>query len=165
MSVIYTPTARPAAANNLPKTATERATALLEMATRLADLIRSEMAAIERGDLRAAAAMVAPKQKLVYGYEELGRQLRVDQAGFAALDDSVKTRLTAASRTIFDLTEQTVRKLRVRSEAQQGLVDFFVRAINTGRQIDGRYATYRGKATTAPPPRLPPVAMSYNAHC
>jgi hypothetical protein len=164
MSVIYTPSARAQGQGaNIPRSAAERAGAVLDMALKLVELIQSEIQAMERGDAQAIAAIVPRKQKLSYGIDELSRQLRVDRDGFLALPEEIKIKLKATNETLMALGDQTVRKMKIRSQAQQNLVDFYVRAINTSRQIDGRYTAYRGSATTTPPPKSYIPAASIDA--
>lgn len=130
---VRTPTTRKPL--NLPRNAEERATALVDLCSRLADQMDRETAAVrENRPAEEVMALSNAKHPLCIAYGELSRLLRVDRAGMAALEPDLKDRLAAAMQTLADSTRTNVHVLKYAGEAQQTLVDMMVAAMNQLRK-------------------------------
>lgn len=134
---------------NLPKTSLERAEALIDLMTRLADQVEDETRTLARPGA-SLAGVVKRKQPMSLVAEEMGRLLRVDRAGFAALPTETKARLREANTRLHDVTEINIRALQRSGEAQHRLVDLVVRSVNRDRAADHHaYAPNRGRKAPA----------------
>lgn len=139
---------------NLPKTAEERATALISLMERLAAHLDGETAAIrQRRPAAELAKLAKDKQPMVLVYEEVSRLLRIDQDGMAKLPDPVKERLKEATRALYLSAGANAATLRLREGAQQMVVDTVVAAVNRARQSQPGVAY--GPAPAAPGGPLP----------
>ncbi|HYH17019.1 MAG TPA: flagellar basal-body protein [Azospirillum sp.] len=140
---------------NLPKTAEERATALIALMERLAAHLDGETAAIrQRRPAAELARMAKDKQPMVLVYEEVSRLLRIDPDGMAKLPAPVKERLKEATHALYLSAGANAATLRLREDAQQLVVDTVVAAVNRARQTQPGVAY--GPTPTRPgatPPR------------
>lgn len=131
MTVLYTPSARPADTGaGLPKTPTDRAELLISMADRLLALGADETKARERRDFGRLRALGETRQKLAIGVEELSRQLRLDHDGLKTLDSSVLLRLRSTTERMRTDMGAGAARLRRQEKAQKTLVDFLVGTVN-----------------------------------
>jgi len=134
MTVIYTPTPRPSDSGaGLPKTASDRAELLISIAERLLGLGADEATARTRRDFLRLRALGEKKQKLALGFEELGRQLRLDQDGLKTLDSSVLLRLRGVTERMRTDMAAGAAHLHRQEKAQKTLVDFLVGTVNEER--------------------------------
>ncbi|HEY0833388.1 MAG TPA: flagellar basal-body protein [Azospirillum sp.] len=120
---------------NLPKTAEERAAALITLMERLsAHLDRETTAVRDRRPAAELAKLAQDKQPMVLVYEEVSRLLRIDPDGMAKLPAPVKQRLNEVTRALADSAGANAATLRLREDAQQLVVDTVVAAVNRARQ-------------------------------
>jgi len=166
MDKIEVRSAQPRPAAGVPRTAPERAVALIELMGRLSAHIAQEAAAIRANrPVAELTRLAADKQPLALAYEELARLLRVDGAGMAALPGELKERLAAATRALAQESEANARMLRRAGDAQQELVNALVASINQNRQTQPGLTYGRGSGPTPYPGAMRPPApsMTYNA--
>lgn len=149
----------------VPKTAQERACALIDLMGRMTALLRRETEAVRARRPTAELAQYArEKQPMSLVYEEVSRLLRVDREGLANLPADIKTALRDASTTLRDATEENAEALRVGGAAQKLVVDTVVGAINRARGIP---KTAYGPASAAgriyaPPTHGPQTSATLN---
>lgn len=166
---IRTPQQKKATSAALPKTALERAEALIDLMDRLADHVEEETRALEaRGaDL---ADLVKRKQPMSLVAEEMARLLRIDRAGFAELSSETKARLRASNLRLNTAAEVNMDLLQRMRNAQGRLVDLVVRAVNRDRAANhpaygpsvGRRAPKVTRMALVPASRDPATAGTLN---
>lgn len=121
---------------NLPKTAEERAVALTDLMERLASHLVQETRSIRSLDFAALPRLVKEKEPMALVIEEMGRLLRIDRAGFAALPPSLLSRLKEANAALNLASEDNAAALRRMAASQRLLVDTVVGVVNQGRRLD-----------------------------
>lgn len=120
---------------NLPRNAEERAVALVDLSTRLAQQMDRETTALRtHHPPEEVIALATAKHPLCIAYEELARLLRIDRAGVAALAPELKERLSEATQVLAESTRVNANALKLAGETQQTLVDMMVSAMNQLRQ-------------------------------
>lgn len=166
---IRTPERKRTPAANLPKTAEERAEALIDLMNRLADHVEEETRTLRtRGaDL---ADLVRRKQPMSLVAEEMARLLRVDRGGFSDLPRETRDRLRAANARLNEAAEINIELLSRMRNAQSRLVELVVRAVNRDRVAShpaygpsvGRRAPAVTRLSLAPASRGPATAGTLN---
>lgn len=127
-----TPKAPPA---NVPKTAEERAMALVGLMVRLAaHLDRETAAARGRASTAEMAALAKAKEPMALVYEEISRLLRVDREGMTALPEELKAELRAATKALAASAAANTELLRSATASQNVLVDTVVASVNRARR-------------------------------
>lgn len=152
VDVRFPPDKPKSAPASLPKTAEERATALIGLMERLAAHLDRETAAVrERRPAAELTQLAKDKQPMVLVYEEVSRLLRVDRDGMAKLPAPIKQRLNEVTRALSDSADANATTLRLRENAQQMLVDTVVAAVNRARQSQPGVAYGPAPATCGTP--------------
>lgn len=137
-AVVYTPppARRAAPAGAVPSTAVERTRMLIDVLDRLAGLLDGD-AAPQRG--APTSRRDTDRQTLVRGFDELGRLLRVDRDGIAAMAPELRDELVTGLTTVRSLAEGNLRALSARVRAQKIIVDTLVRSVGEQRRAEGFY--------------------------
>lgn len=136
---------KPAAPNNLPKNAYERAVALVGLMGRLAVCIDRESEAIAKHrPVAEIKALVKEKEPMALVYEEISRLLRVDREGLAALPPELKQQLRDATERLRTAGQVNADTLRVAEKSQKILVETVASAVNRTKQ--GQAASYNATA-------------------
>ncbi|CAK0748278.1 hypothetical protein CCP2SC5_1500003 [Azospirillaceae bacterium] len=136
--------------SGLPTSAAERAEVLIDLSKRLVHMYERESVALERNRLADLAKLIPEKHKTSVVYEEIARQLRVDQAGMAELDDDLRGRLREAVAELREIANNRFDDLRRRGQAQHYLVNVIAEAINQSIRGASRYTTHRGQLVSVP---------------
>jgi len=166
---IRTPQQKKATAANLPKTAEERAEALIDLMDRLTDQVEEETRALSTRGANLDE-LVKRKQPMSLVAEEMARLLRVDRAGFTGLPSEIKDRLRAANIRLNSAAEVNMELLQRMRSAQGRLVDLVVRAVNRDRVANhpaygpnvGRRAPAVTRLALAPASRGPATSGTFN---
>ncbi|MEI7609728.1 MAG: hypothetical protein WCJ64_20295 [Rhodospirillaceae bacterium] len=146
----------------VPNTA-ERVEVLITVNTSLAALLARECDAANRRALAEVAALQDEKRRLAQRFDEIGRLVRLDKAGLAALPPELMARLKESSWRLAEATSANVQALDIQAAARKSVIDVVVKAVNHQRLSEAAYAGcrqgYPPKITRAPPGR----ALSLNA--
>lgn len=157
---------------NLPKSAEERAEALISLMERLTAHLEQETRTLADRRVRDIAALVKAKQPMALVAEEMGRLLRIDREGLSSLPLDLKERLRETVRALNAATDANIGTLDRMAGAQQLLVDTIVDAVNRDRKLNhpaygpaagGRYANGPSRVY-APPTNGPATSATLNTN-
>jgi len=126
-----------------PGTTAERAVVLISIMDRLAALLTRELDATRRGALAELPVLQGEKRELGARLDEIGRLVRLDRAGLAALDPDLFRRLRDAGARLGQIVEADLRTLDVRAEAQKRVVEVVVKTVNQERRAGAAYGQLR----------------------
>ncbi|CAK0777816.1 hypothetical protein WCLP8_50019 [uncultured Gammaproteobacteria bacterium] len=161
--------ARANAKSVVPSTTADRVELFLDLSDRLARIMAREQAALNDGRYAEVSRLISDKQKLTLAYEEIGRLIRLDQAGTAALPTATKAALLAATRTLRAMVGGSADAQKISAGAQRRLVETLVRAFNQEHKEVTAYSTFASQTMRNPsrPPRFvtrpPPLQVTtYN---
>lgn len=121
---------------NIPRTASERADALLRLMDRLIGHLRRETQLVgSRQSSRELEKLAAEKGPMTLVYDELSRLLRLDRDGLRNLPGEVKEKLRDDTLTLHHALSENIEALRKRNASQQNLVDVAIDAVNRARKV------------------------------
>lgn len=141
-----------------PGTAAERAEVLISVMERLGGLLSRELDALRRGALPEIVALQGEKRDLGTRFDEIGRLLRLDRAGLAALSPDLLARLKSSGARFADIAHVSRETLDIAAEAQKWVVEVVVKTVNQDRKADAAYSRSRPgfvPRATRPPPGRP----------
>lgn len=143
------------APTNLPKSAEERAEALIGLMERLTAHLDAETQALGERRTGDISDLVKAKQPMALVAEEMGRLLRIDRAGLSSLPLDLKERLRTAVRALNAATDANIGTLDRMTGAQRLLVDTIVGAVNRERKLNHpAYGPMAGGRRTNAPSRV-----------
>jgi len=122
-----------AVSSNLPKTAEDRALALVDLFERLTNHLAGETEMIEARKTGDLSDLVKAKQPISLVTEEMARLLRIDREGMAGLPLELKERLRDSVRSLQAAVDANIGSLERAVGAQRLLVDTVVHAVNRDR--------------------------------
>ncbi|MEI6559602.1 MAG: hypothetical protein WCO00_14460 [Rhodospirillaceae bacterium] len=140
-----------------PPSLAERAAVLIGVIDRLSALLGRECDAVTRGALSELEGLQGDKRDLAGRFDEIGRLVRLDKAGLAALPADLLAQLKESSRRLREITQVNVGMLDIEAAARKSVIAVAVRTVNHERQAAAAYAGlrqgYLSKTTRAPPGR------------
>ncbi len=136
-------------------TLAQKAALLISVMDRLTEVIGSELEAVRCSAHARVKSLQSAKQDLYGRLDEVGRLLRLDRAGLAALPLELLARLGESSRKLHVLTAASLELLDTQVEAQKCVVDVVVKTVNHERRTEAAYGRMRSGFVpqTAPLPR------------
>lgn len=156
------PVQAPPPAPPVPSVA-ERVEVLIGVNECLTALLARERQAVERRALAEVAALQEEKRRLALRFDEIGRLVRLDKAGLAALAPDLKDRLRESSWRLAEATAASVQTLDIEAAARKSVIDVVVKTVNHERKSEAAYAgCRRGYAPKVARP-LPGRSSTLNA--
>jgi len=130
------PAVRPAP---MPGTPTERAEVLVSVMERLGALLARELDAARCRRYAEITALQGEKRDLTKRLDEIGRLVRLDRTGLAALAPDLTARLKDSGERLGALILTSAETLMIQAEAQKWVVDVAVKGANQKQRADTAY--------------------------
>lgn len=140
-------------------TVEERATAMLDVMARLAQVFDREVEAVRTRRPHDLTDLNPNKQKLMIAYEEIARALRIDSKGLTNLRPEIKERLIEGSQTLRESGSANAARMGLHTEAHRRVVDMVVQAINESRRIEAGYSPRGAQGALQPRGNAPSMAL------
>ena len=143
--------AKPAAAPALgPSEAASRATEMLDLMMRLADLLQHETERLRSGHVQDVAPLQKEKLRLSLLYQRAMKELEAGGVKITALPAPLRAQIVAASARLADAVGENERALRVGRAAARRLLDMVVESVKERLKPVSRYNARRTTAGGAP---------------
>ena len=141
----------------------ERAEVLVSVMDRLAGVLAREMDLVRCGVLAGVTALQTDKRELTGRLDEVGRLLRLDRAGLAALPPDLLERLRQSARRLAELTAASADQLSIQVAAQTCILEVVVRTVKQGRRSETAYGQLGKACRSAVPGSRDSRSLAFNA--
>lgn len=140
--------------------ATDRINDLINITSRLADLLVSENAALENNRTEDAAALLDEKSALSRAYEARVEGLKEVSEDLAGVDKDLRERLRGLGEKVNDLMEDNARHLKVAMEVNRYVMSAIAEAAKSQKPGPGIYSAKGSTKGKRPQDASQSVAVS-----